>query len=162
MILGIDVGLSGGLALYGDDGLSVEEMPAIGGEIDASSLYRYLNERRTVVEMAYLEKVHWMPGRGASSMLSFGIGVGTIRGLLTALEIPYTVVAPAVWMKAVHAGIPEVRKGEKKDTKAMSVLAAGRLFPGFDFRASLRAKKAHEGMVEAALIAYYGATKGTA
>ena len=56
-------------------------------------------------------------------------------------------------------------KGErfKTDTKATSLNAARRIFPGETFLATPRSKKPHDGLVDAALIAYVGfmITKGS-
>jgi hypothetical protein len=46
----------------------------------------------------------------------------------------------------------------KRDCKKMSELAAKRLFPNVDLRATERCKISHDGIVDALLIAYYGST----
>ena len=50
-----------------------------------------------------------------------------------------------------------ILKGKSKtDTKATSLLACNRLFPNANLLRTERSKKAHEGLVDAYLIAYYG------
>ena len=60
--------------------------------------------------MVAVEKVHAMPGQGVSSSFSFGQRLGELEGILTALQIPYELVAPKDWQKA--CGIPA--KSDKK------------------------------------------------
>ena len=60
--------------------------------------------------MVAIEKVHAMPGQGVSSSFSFGQRLGELEGMLTALQIPYELVAPKDWQKA--CGIPA--KSDKK------------------------------------------------
>lgn len=60
--------------------------------------------------MVAIEKVHAMPGQGVSSSFSFGQRLGELEGMLTALQIPYELVAPRDWQKA--CGIPA--KSDKK------------------------------------------------
>lgn len=78
---------------------------------------------------------------------------GVARGwewMLAALEIPYQLVAPATWQRAMYAGTPG------NDTKQRSILAAQRLFPDIDLRSSPRARKPHDGFAEALLLAEFG------
>lgn len=163
MILGIDPGLSGGLCIRSKEGLVCEPMPVCGDEIDLATLTRWLKDTMACIEIAYLESVSAMPKQGVASMFKFGDTFGSIKGVLTALGIPFELVTSRKWTKDLHAGIPELTKhtpeGLKKDVKAMSKLAASRLFPDFDFRENDRCRIPHGGMVDAALIAEYGFRK---
>lgn len=102
----------------------------------------------------YLERAQAMPKNGAVSMFNYGVGYGELIGVLVALQIPFETVPPAVWTKTMHQS--------KKDTltpKARSLQAAQRLFPTVSLKdphSSDRAKKPHEGIVDALLIAEYG------
>ena len=49
---------------------------------------------------AYVEFVGAMPGQGVASMFSFGHAAGVAMGVLAALGIPHTLVAPPRWKKA--------------------------------------------------------------
>lgn len=55
--LGIDPGLTGGLAVIGDDGLWLEPMPTNASGVDALELARLIGDWRSEVSAAYLEKV---------------------------------------------------------------------------------------------------------
>jgi crossover junction endodeoxyribonuclease RuvC len=150
-ILGVDPGLSGGLAIVTEDGLIAEPMPVVGGEIDLAGLTRWLRANQGIIEMAYIEKVSAMPKQGVSSTFKFGDGFGSVKGVLAALGIPFELVTPQKWGKVMHAGVkPDL------PSKARSQLAASRIFPKFNFLATERSRVPHEGMVEAALIAEYG------
>lgn len=150
-ILGIDPGLTGGLAILSGDGALVEPMPVVEKEIDVAALVRWLRAHSEQIEIAFLEKVHAFPGASGSSMLSFGRIVGIIEGSLTALAIPFQTVRPAIWSKVIHSGISGVEAPKDK-----SRIAVSRLFPQVDLLASERSKKPHEGMMDALLIAEYG------
>jgi len=70
---------------------------------------------------AMIERVHSMPGQGVASSFKFGQSYGFLRGLLTAYEIRFEEVTPAMWQKAMGC----LTKGDKNVTKQR----AGQLFP---------------------------------
>jgi crossover junction endodeoxyribonuclease RuvC len=117
-------------------------------EVDAAGLARLIKEWEPT--HAYFEKVGARPGQGVRSMFTFGTGFGTLRGVLAALGIPYTEVPPQQWQKVLLAGIG------KGDPKGAALLRAKQLWPALSFRATERSKVAHQGLVDAALIAEYG------
>jgi len=153
MIVGIDPGASGAVAIFDPEAgtLEVYDMPTVqverGGktkrEISAPLLAHILRDDDCI---AWLEKVGAMPGQGVSSMFQFGRSVGTVEGVLAALQMPLNYVTPQAWQKAVG-----VRGG-----KDGSRLRAIELFPKY---ANLFARKKDDGRAEAALIAWYGATR---
>lgn len=158
-ILGIDNGLQGALVLL-EDGVPTQRhvMPVIEikkgkkvkHEYEIAQIARLLRELSP--DHAFLELAHAMKGQGVTSMFGIGLGFGINRGLLTGLNIPHTIVFSKRWQKEAFRGCPP----EKGESKAMGVIVCGRLWPSIDFRATERSKKAHEGLVDAALIAYYG------
>jgi len=83
-----------------------------------------------------------------------GHGLGIIEGILTGLNITFLQPTPKTWQKVAWGGIPRA-----KDTKQTSVQAASILFPDEKFLATKRSRKPHDGLVDAALIAYYTLTK---
>jgi crossover junction endodeoxyribonuclease RuvC len=144
MILGIDPGLSGGIAIISGSQIELlETIPteAKGGfikrQVDAQKLSNIL--RVYPISVCYLEKVSSRPGQGVGSVFSFGDTYGTIRGVLGALNIPTYHVLPQKWKK-------ELKISDKED----SLKASQSLFEGLKFR-----KKDHN-IAEALLIAYYG------
>ncbi len=85
-----------------------------------------------------------MPGQGVVSMFSMGYGYGLLLGVIVALEIPYTLVAPQTWKKAMLFDMPA------RD-KAASLARAKQLFPTMSGEIGK-----HHGKAEALLIAEYG------
>lgn len=114
--LGIDPGVSGGLALVSNGAAEAVKMPAT----EADCL-QWLEERRAKVTHALIEKVHSRPGQGVSSTFKFGKNYGLLRGLLVALRIPFEEVAPGKWQRALGC----LSGGDKNVTKAK----AQQLFP---------------------------------
>jgi len=147
-ILGIDPGLSGGLAWENLGFLKLRTMPTVkvgkGNQIDEQALIVMLKEDRP--DHAWIELVHAMPKQGVCSMFTFGCGWGLVRGILAGMGIPYSLVSPQGWQKVMLAGQP----------RGSEYLVASRIWPGQDFRASERCKVQHEGLVDAALICEYG------
>lgn len=155
-VLGIDPGLDGALAFYNEGGLQdILEIPAVkstgrGREVLWSELNQKWDELFLLAEHVFLERVNARPLDGGSSAFKFGSIYGGLRGMIVAKRIPYDLVTPTVWMKAMGVGL---------GSKEASCLRAEQLFPGFSFRGPRGGKK--DGVAEAALIAKYGFEKLT-
>lgn len=153
IVIGIDVGKSGGVAkIYPDNSLEYFRMPMIGSEYDIQGLKEILTpkEGEEIVHVG-IEHVHAIQQRaGASSNFSFGMGKGILMGLTEGLGHRYTLVNPRTWQKIAWEGVTR-----QKDNKHTSLLAAKRLFPGYSFLATPKSRKPHDGIVDAILIAYY-------
>jgi len=155
IILGVDPGLSGGLAFYDPttDGLTVLEMPVHrlerGGklkrEIDAIELARLVDAYGPVGQ-AIVERVGSMPGQGVASSFAFGKSYGIVLGILAANFIPVELVPPTVWKRAMGIAV-----GAGKDA---SRARASALLPRF---AAEWARVKDDGKAEAVLLALYGA-----
>jgi len=50
----------------------------------------------------FLESVHAMPGMAVGAMFNFGESFGFIQGILVATGVPYELVTPQSWMKAMR------------------------------------------------------------
>jgi len=160
-VLGIDPGLSGALAMYGDNvqGQRVQpylqatyEIPTVkstgrGREVIWAEVNTAFDDLFFWADHAFLERVMSRPGEGVSSAFKFGLVVGGLRGLIAAKLLPLTQVTPPVWMKAMGVG---------RGSKEASVIRATELFPehASSFRGVRGGKK--DGVVEASLIARYG------
>jgi crossover junction endodeoxyribonuclease RuvC len=110
--LGIDPGISGGIAVLDDDGnvRLAEPMPVAGKEVDAGALARLVRSLRDLdshadYTLAAVEHVGAMPGQGVCSMFAFGCSWGLCRGVLAALAIPVVLVRPQAWKRVVLAGL---------------------------------------------------------
>ena len=148
MIIGIDPGLDGGIAIISGTSTSshielLETIPTetkggfIKRQVDAQKLSNILRVYPDLV--CYLEGVASRPGQGVASVFSFGDTYGAIRGVLGALNIPVYTVSPSKWKKALEVS-----------SKEDSLKASKDLFPSVQFK-----NKDHN-IAEALLIAYYG------
>lgn len=159
LILGVDPGLSGALALVSDRGLErVEDMPTLalsrGGkarrEPDLVQLGAMVGGWAALgIDAAYVEQVGAMPGQGVSSMFAFGKVYGAILGVLAANCIPTHHVVPGTWKKAVG-----IKPGAGKDASRAKAL---QLWPA---QGALFARVKDDGRAEASLIGLYGLRKG--
>lgn len=95
---------------------------------------------------AVIENVGPMPGEGIVSACKFAGSIWLVKGILTALDIPYTMTTPQEWKR----GLKLTRD------KGASVDLARTLFPDKAWR--VKRKKDHD-FAEAALLAHYHQTK---
>lgn len=153
MIIGIDPGQKGGLALLDHKTAAILDclpMPATIPEI-----HSVLNEwsLRSVMGFdraahVFVEQVGAMPKQGVTSMFTFGRHLGNLEGILVAIKTPYEFVRPQVWQKTFW--------GASTDSKTSALQACQRLYPQQGLLATVRSKKAHDGLVDAILIARWG------
>ena len=106
LYIGIDPGAKGSMCLISNGKVLFKDFDL---KDYSSTLKAFLDTNDTELMVA-IEKVHAMPGQGVSSSFSFGQRLGELEGMLTALQIPYELVAPKDWQKA--CGIPA--KSDKK------------------------------------------------
>jgi len=79
-----------------------------------------------------------------------GAGSMLFKSIFTFLNIPFMEVEPRTWQKAIFGELGVQYNSET--TKQASVQAARLMFPGFDFRPTVRCKKDSDGLTDAALI----------
>ncbi len=160
-ILAIDPGKDGAIVTLDPETLNVLEkfpFPMIGTKPDLKETAMLLDAFHVDNYFVYLEEVHAIFGASAKSTFEFGAHFGFLLGVLNQKGFKYDLVAPKIWQKKVWTTRDKVLKaGGRADPKPTSLLACKRLFPEVDFTPTERSKKFHEGMVDAALIAYYGA-----
>ena len=104
--IGIDPGAKGSMCVISNGKVLFKDFDLK----EYSSTLKALSSPYDTEIMVAVEKVHAMPGQGVSSSFSFGQRLGELEGILTALQIPYELVAPKDWQKA--CGIPA--KSDKK------------------------------------------------
>lgn len=158
VFVGIDNGLDGAIVAIDehDNVLVSTVMPVIKGakrrEYNILEIKRCLQEIQTPalhpepVRVA-LEKAQPMRD-SAMTAFSIGQGYGMFQGILSALEIPYEIVSPRTWQKALLVGL-------SKDTKSASILYAQRKQPSWDLKATERSRKPHDGLADAYCLAVY-------
>jgi len=160
LLLGIDPGVNGALALLWpkESNAEVYDLPTVvvqrGGknrtEYNEGAVVELLAEHASAAH-CYMEYVQ--PGSfggngrkaGSVSMFNFGDKFGFLRGVLHTLQIPFTLVRPVDWKRAVG-----LRSGA---TKGDSINLASQLYPCV--RSSLTRKK-DEHRAEALLLAHLG------
>jgi len=118
LYIGIDPGLSGGIAFIPTNGDPwAHKMP----ETDRDLMELFRDSINLFSPKALIELVHSSPQMGVKSAFTFGEGYGRLQMALTALGIPYERVRPAAWQKAIGC----LTKGDKNVSKRK----AQELFP---------------------------------
>lgn len=156
-IISIDPGGDGGFAVFINGTLQeVHTVPKVKSKVDYRELSKMVTEILQDTDMGIVEEVHAIFGSSAKSNFSFGFINGFVLGIINGMGVPYIMVNPKKWQKDVWVTQDKIFKtGKKVDTKATSVMAAKRLFPHTDFRKSSRARKFHDGLVDATLIGFW-------
>lgn len=155
MVCGIDGGLNGGIVFLEAGKLRFKSpMPVI--KVDGKSKYDLDKIKSLLIQhqpnMTYLESAQAMPGQGTVSMFRIGLNYGIMQGLLTGLGLQYILVNPRKWQNWVFATF----NLDKKDTKDCGFQVCKKLFPDESWLKTSRCKTFHDGMTDAACIAYYG------
>jgi len=173
LFIGIDIGKQGAIASLSESNvLKYYPIPLVGNQVSKIGIRKILEEiflesgTDNKEILVGLEDVHSIFGASAKSNFQFGRCLGLIEGIVDTKELPSVLVQPKTWQKFAFLGVPEIRKPDKVsetgkilkgtlDTKAMALIAVQRLFPSETFLATSRSKVPHDGIVDAALIAYY-------
>jgi crossover junction endodeoxyribonuclease RuvC len=153
-IIGIDVGLSGAIAMMQGETLTgIFDMPTVTldrngkskRQISIPELIAIIDEFKP--EEAYIEKVFAMAGQGVTSVFSFGRSLGAIEGVIAARSIKSTLITPQTWQKAM--GVSGGKDGAR--ARAMEV---------FPWNVDYFKRKKDDGRADAALIAAWGLRHG--
>lgn len=157
MILGIDIGISGAVAVVSPDGglVNIFDMPILN---DGPAGRRSINAPllasiifKSQATSAFVEHVGARPGEGAVGAFAFGRSRGVVEGVLAAAGVPATFITPSCWKRAV--GIPPGKDGAKDAARSEAI----RRWPS---AAELFARVKDDGRAEAALIALAGISRG--
>lgn len=154
-VIGIDPGLSGGMAvydLYAKKLVEVRPLPVIeikngrytDRNIDEHAFAEMIGiaVEAYEVELVVIEKVHSSPQMGVASAFKFGDNYGVVRTACTIYAPRVEYVTPQRWKARMMLSF------DKKQSLAM----ARKMFGQDHFP-----KQKHEGLAEAALIAFYAA-----
>ena len=107
-IIGIDPGLSGGIAILDDLKIfDIFDMPIMSegkkkkNQLNSAQLVNIIKKNIISNGDTFLivEQVSAMPGQGVTSMFNFGQTFGSIKGICAALNLPIFFVRPAKWKK---------------------------------------------------------------
>jgi len=161
--IGIDNGVSGAIAVLTSYGALVDwaPMPIIrarkGNEIDVCAFWRWV-DNATGGKTGEGDAVFVLeePGgsKSARAAASMAASFGALRAALAIKQARWHRVTPQAWQRVL---LPGCKKGE---SKARAIEAAGRLWPNESWRATERCTTAHDGGIDAALIAEYGRRAG--
>ncbi len=107
-IIGIDPGLSGGIAVLDNNKVKeLFDMPVMPDgkknkrQLNSALLAKLIKDHIEDIEdtVIIVEQVNAMPGQGVTSMFNFGQTFGAIKGICAALELPIYLIRPAKWKK---------------------------------------------------------------
>ena len=149
IVVGVDNGVSGGLAAVSDGIQSLLTMPTLkarkGNEIDVAAVDQWLAQFSP--SLVVIEE----PGgsKSAKAATSMAGSFHALRTICVLRGLPYERVTPQSWQKVM---MPGCKSGE---TKARALEAARRLWPAQDWRATPRCTTPHDGLIDAALIALW-------
>lgn len=147
VVVGIDPGLRGGIAIYQD---GVYENFLLSEFSDTYAAFKELMGTATHI---FLEKAEKRPMAGVVSTATTWYNFGRLKGWIESLYIPFTLVPSAQWTKEMCQGT------DHKETKGRSLQAARRLFPNYSFLATPKCSIPHDGLYESMLICEYGRRK---
>ena len=151
-IIGIDPGLSGGIAILDDLKIfDIYDMPIMSegkknkNQLNSAQLVNSIKKNIIPSGDTFLivEQVSAMPGQGVTSMFNFGQTFGSIKGICAALNLPIFFVRPAKWKK--HFDLIN----SSKDASRTKVIE---MYPSISSRLS---KKKDVNKADAILIARY-------
>jgi hypothetical protein len=131
VIIGIDPGANGGIAVGHDDGrlIAVAPMPATPKDLFDCLAEIHDDTPKEYGEIeAYLEKVGGMPGQGGMAMFTFGKGFGHLEMALLSLGIKTNEVTPQKWQKHFQLG-SSTKCASKTEWKNKLKAKAQQLFP---------------------------------
>ena len=165
LCLGIDPGLSGGLALVegehliGSRLIEAVDIPVIGvgakRRVDAAALLAFV--QRYKPDFALIERAQTMPDQGSSSGFIYGRAVGYLEMAVLGMQIPLEIVETRAWKQAHGLIGLKDRAGNpfsKTQIKEASRQRALFLWPMYATRVIYQV--GHHNRAEAALIAAYG------
>jgi crossover junction endodeoxyribonuclease RuvC len=158
MIIGVDPGLSGGIAVVSSDGNRVDlvtcfHIPVFGKDakrrVDVGEITRRVrmavggSNTHNLIDLCCIERAQAMPEQGASSGFVYGRAVGALEACMAMLLAPVEIIESSSW-KRTHGLI----KTDKEASRQRAIM----LFGSEHFQL----KKDHN-VAEAALIAWHGA-----
>jgi len=148
--IGIDPGKSGHLVIIQGREVIKYPFPKIGKEYDYRGmldLFLKLEENNCHI---VIEDVKALQGNMKAGNWSLSEGKTILIMCCVALGLRHTLVHSKTWQKEVWQGVPLQKKADgkgkdgkikyKTDTKAMTLIAVKRLFPGVDLRVDQEAK----------------------
>ena len=157
--VGIDNGLDGGIAFLQDGVLELHTMPTESNgksrRVDVEQLSLLLHNRD--INAVLYESVSG--SKNVKAAVSMADSFARVETVLKFLGYRHQPLTARTWQKQFWT-VPKMAKGVKFDTKAAALRVAKQLWPTQDWRKNERCKVAHDGIVDAALIAEYARRVG--
>ena len=155
LILGIDPGLHGALALFNiqTHQIQVFDMPIKGGQVDGAMLAAIVDTCKCWGPIVGVVEQVGSRQRQAHAF-SFGLATGIVHGVLSALSVPFSLLQPAQWKGAV--GLRRLTDEAQRQNKARARELASKLWPA---QADLFKRVKDADRAEACLIARHFASK---
>ncbi len=154
MVLGVDPGLSGGLALIDSSTntcktirMPIRKSYGSKSEVDPLTINAWLNEHCYEAEACFLERVTSRPKQGVTSSFNFGMSYGMLRAVLE-MFVPVYTVMPNAWKK-------KVLQGYVTSDKSGAIAFCGDNYPNVNL-VQPRCRKPHDGIADAICLAHYG------
>ena len=151
--IGIDPGLSGGIAIINHDDILVMKMPVYKvnkkNEISGYMLYPLFHQIRIDEKhskekaIIYIEKARIIRGNSAATAAKTMKGYGKLLGIIESVGLKYHEIEINQWKKKFNIS---------KD-KEESIALARELYPKVNLLPTSRCTKYHDGMAEALLLA---------
>ena len=146
--IGIDPGQKGGIAILRNNKPPfVKAMPIVEDTVDGYALATYLRSTLydDVIGMlpckAWIEKLWGVPGWSSKALFNYGENYGALKGVLSALAIPFDTVAPRTWKQKILE--------DSNATKTASLEYCYKNFPDLEIGK-------HDGKSDSLCIARYG------
>lgn len=148
--IGVDPGKSGHVVMIQEDEIKKFPFPMIGKEYDYRGMLELFLEFDETNCHVVIEDVKALQGNMKAGNWSLSEGKAILVMSCVALGLPFTLVHSKTWQKEVWQGVPvqKIADGKDKDgsikyktdTKATTLLAVKRLFPGVDLRVDQEVK----------------------
>jgi len=144
VFVGVDPGKTGAVALVNDLGEAqwVDDIPRLGGEVDAKGFVEMLREWRGLIVSAAIERTQAMPQTPRSVCHGLGMSEGMALAGLLMLEVRIVRPRPNDWKKVM--GVP----ADKAKAKEMAEM----MFPSMKHRLQ---RASDHNRAEALLLADY-------
>jgi hypothetical protein len=162
--IGIDCGLDGGICELDSAGnlTKMIVMPTVkigkGRKINLHELSELFKIFRGSGSCRFSIENPGGHAPSAAGLRSMTYSFAVVEAFLVCNFLTYHEFAARKWQSEFWSR-PTMPKGKKFDTKSAALSEAKKLWPGCTFVKSDRSKKAHDGLVDAALIAEFGRRK---
>lgn len=167
--LGIDLGLSGALALINEKKRLIECVPIpvmdcwVGKKLRpeynieeiVTIIKKWLSEYH--IALVGVERLRAIPHQSSQTAFSMGGSAMLFRTIFNIFGVEYIEIEPVIWQKSVFKDDFYITRKEEAEnaTKKASIKTAERLFPGFNFKRTKRSRIIDHNMTDSANIAYY-------